>query len=141
MRLSELGDLGALLAKRGLKLAGVSFVACDRPDGYQVFYGYPLMKKAKRLRCHAKYARLQRLLEICDDPTKPRRARTRSARYAAALGEQLGLIERPVGCSWCRRRRLLERHHWDYSEPLNVTYLCGDCHPIANSMGAAAQSA
>ena len=50
------------------------------------------------------------------------------------LGEQLGLITRPKGCSWCRRRLRLERHHWDYDEPLNVIYLCIDCHAIADSM-------
>ena len=66
--------------------------------------------------------------------SSPRRIRTRSARYAAALGEQLGLITRPKCCSWCRRRQRLERHHWDYDEPLNVTFLCADCHAIADSM-------
>src|SRR3954464_3057215 len=92
------------------------------------------MKKGRRNRQHAKIARLRRHLDISMDMLKPRRIRTRSARYAAALGEQLGLISRPKCCSWCRRRRRLERHHWDYDEPLNVTYLCGDCHGIADSM-------
>lgn len=99
------------------------------------------MKKAKRNRLHAKFARLQRHLDICLDPHKPRRIRTRSARYAAALGEQLGLIERPRGCAWCRRRNRLERHHWDYDEPLNVTFLCEDCHAIADTMVASAATA
>ena len=92
------------------------------------------MKKCRRNRQHAKIARLRRHLEISLDALKPRRIRTRSARYAAALGEQLGLITRPKCCSWCRRRLRLERHHWDYNEPLNVTYLCIDCHAIADSM-------
>ena len=92
------------------------------------------MKKARRNRHHVKFACLHRHLEISQDLLKPRRIRTRSARYAAALGEQLGMISRPKGCTWCRRRLRLERHHWDYDEPLNVTYLCVDCHDIANSM-------
>ncbi len=92
------------------------------------------MKKVRRNRQHAKFARLRRHLEVAADLVRPRRIRTRSARYAAALAEQLGLIERPGCCSWCRRRRRLERHHWDYDEPLNVTFLCGDCHDIADSM-------
>jgi hypothetical protein len=99
------------------------------------------MKKVKRFRLHAKYARLERHLDLCFDLTKPRRIRTRSARYAAALGEQLGLIERPRGCAWCRRRLRLERHHWDYDEPLNVTFLCVDCHSIADTMVSHASSA
>ena len=92
------------------------------------------MKKGRRNRQHAKFARLRRHLDISLDLQRPRRIRTRSARYAAALAEQLGLIERPRGCSWCRRHRRLERHHWDYSEPLNVTFLCAECHAIANPM-------
>jgi hypothetical protein len=92
------------------------------------------MKKARRNRQHAKFARLRRHLEISLDLLKPRRLRTRSARYAAALGEQLGLLTRPRCCSWCRRRLRLERHHWNYDEPLNVTFLCVDCHAIADSM-------
>lgn len=99
------------------------------------------MKKVRRNRQHAKIARLRRHLEISADPDRPRRIRTRSARYAAALAEQLGMIERPHGCSWCRRRRSLERHHWNYDEPLNVTFLCSDCHPIADSMNYQANSA
>src|SRR4051812_5314080 len=99
------------------------------------------MKKVRRNRQHAKFARLRRHLEISQDPLRPRRIRTRSARYAAALGEQLGLLTRPKCCTWCRRRLRLERHHWDYDEPLNVTYLCEDCHAIADSMVYAAGTA
>jgi hypothetical protein len=92
------------------------------------------MKKGRRNRQHAKFARLRRHLEISGDVLRPRRIRTRSARYAAALGEQLGLIERPKCCSWCRSRMRLQRHHWNYDEPLNVTFLCVDCHAIADTM-------
>jgi hypothetical protein len=92
------------------------------------------MKKVRRNRQHAKFARLRRHLDISLDPCKPRRIRTRSARYAAALAEQLGLLARPERCAWCRRRQRLERHHWDYDEPLNVTYLCADCHAVADPM-------
>jgi hypothetical protein len=99
------------------------------------------MKKARRNRQHAKSARLQRHLDLALDLTRPRRLRTRSARYAAALAEQLGLIVRAKCCAWCRRRRRLERHHWDYMEPLNILYLCSDCHQIADAMVYEANSA
>ena len=95
------------------------------------------MKRVQQNRLHAKNARLRRQLEIAADESRPRRIRTRSARYAAALAEQLGLIDRPFCCAWCRRRRSLERHHWDYDQPLAVVYLCRDCHPIADSMNVA----
>jgi hypothetical protein len=99
------------------------------------------MKKRQRDRRRALLARLGRHIEISVDPLRPRRIRTRSARYAAALGEMLGLIMRPRFCSWCRRRRRLERHHWDYAEPLNVTFLCADCHALADVMVEGARSA
>ncbi|GAC1333711.1 MAG: hypothetical protein NVSMB14_00630 [Isosphaeraceae bacterium] len=92
------------------------------------------MKNARRLRLHSKFARLNRHLSICLNPLKPRRIRTRSARYAAALAEQLGQLVRPKVCEWCRRRQRLQRHHWDYFEPLNVTFLCADCHVIADGL-------
>jgi hypothetical protein len=87
------------------------------------------------------WTRLERHLEISLDNMKPRRIRTRAARYAAALGEQLGLLARPKVCSWCRRHGRLERHHWDYNEPLNVTFLCVECHTLADEMVLRAASA
>ncbi|HEV3122325.1 MAG TPA: hypothetical protein VGY53_10495 [Isosphaeraceae bacterium] len=82
----------------------------------------------------AKFARLKRHIEISQDPFRSRRARTRAARYAAALAEQLGLLVRPARCEWCHRRQKLQRHHWEYNEPLNVTFLCADCHAVADPM-------
>jgi len=116
-------------------------IRLDSPRVATRFHGSQLMKKVKRFRLHAKSARLERHLEISFDLTKPRRIRTRSARYAAALGEQLGLIERPHACVWCRRRQRLQRHHWDYDDPLRVTFLCEDCHAIADTMVSQATSA
>lgn len=80
------------------------------------------------------FARLRRQLDRAADPGKPRRVRTRAARYAAARAERLGLLTRPVRCAWCRRRVKLQRHHWSYEEPLFVTYLCAECHSIADAM-------
>jgi hypothetical protein len=99
------------------------------------------MRKRRRNQHRSLWTRLQRHLEISLDSLKPRRIRTRSARYAAALGERLGLIDRPRACSWCRRHARLQRHHWDYSEPLNVTFLCVECHDIADAMVLQAVSA
>jgi hypothetical protein len=92
------------------------------------------MRKGRRDRRRALLTRLERHLEISLDSMKPRRIRTRAARYAAALAERLGMLVRPKLCSWCRRHRRLERHHWDYSEPLNVTFLCFECHDLADEM-------
>jgi hypothetical protein len=99
------------------------------------------MKKARRNHQFAKFARLRRQLEISQNPSKPRRIRTRSARYAASLAEQLGLLTRPRRCTWCRCRQRLERHHWSYEEPLNVTFLCAECHELADRMAWGQESA
>ena len=99
------------------------------------------MKRSRRNHAKSKFARLRRHLQISLDQLRPRRMRTRSARYAAALAGQLGLIARPKSCAWCRRRLKLERHRWDYGEPLNVTFLCADCHPIADTMASKAGTA
>lgn len=80
--------------------------------------------------------RLARQLAIAADADRPRRVRTKAARYAAALAEQCGIIPRPRLCAWCRRPRRLERHHWDYDAPLVVTHLCGDCHAVADAITA-----
>jgi hypothetical protein len=87
------------------------------------------------------FIRLRRHLDLCFQTDKPRRIRTRSARYAAALAEQLGLLVRPRLCTWCQRRSRLQRHHWSYDEPLNVTFLCCDCHEVADHMVRASCSA
>jgi hypothetical protein len=99
------------------------------------------MKKRKQDHRRALIERLTRHVEISLDYLRPRRIRTRSARYAAALGEMLGLITRPRCCAWCRGRRRLQRHHWNYLEPLNVTFLCPDCHALADLMVSGAQTA
>jgi hypothetical protein len=80
------------------------------------------------------FARLRRRLAHAADPGLTRRARTRAARHAAALAERLGLLERPARCAWCWRRVRLTRHHWDYDEPLLITYLCAECHTLADVM-------
>ena len=90
------------------------------------------MKRVRRFRQHAKLARLHRQIEVARDPTRPRRIRTRASRYAASLAEALGLLQRPERCEWCRRRQRLERHHWDHHQPLEVIYLCRDCHQLAD---------
>ena len=40
-----------------------------------------------------------------------------------------------------RLRARLERHHWNYDEPLNVTFLCVDCHSLADAMAWGAETA
>ena len=39
-----------------------------------------------------------------------------------------GKITRPDLCSICGRKTKLQAHHTDYSQPLNVIWLCPSCH-------------
>ena len=39
-----------------------------------------------------------------------------------------GTLEKPKVCSSCQLEKNLEGHHKDYSKPLNVTWLCRQCH-------------
>lgn len=88
------------------------------------------MSQARRRAIERRY---QRHAEIAAASTSKGR-RHRSARIATSAAEWLGLLTRPNACEWCRtRRHRLQRHHWDYASPLLVSYLCPDCHRIADS--------
>lgn len=39
-----------------------------------------------------------------------------------------GLIHKPTHCEHCHVEAPLEGHHPNYDQPLNVTWLCRDCH-------------
>jgi hypothetical protein len=49
------------------------------------------------------------------------------ARQMANVAKRLGMIpERP--CEKCGATELVEMHHHDYAKPLDVIWLCRDCH-------------
>jgi hypothetical protein len=58
----------------------------------------------------------------------PRDARARAARRAVASAVKSGRLIRPRACVECDRRRRVEGHHDDYSQPLEVRWLCHSCH-------------
>jgi hypothetical protein len=45
-------------------------------------------------------------------------------RYAIQRKELI----KPMECSKCNRKVRLFGHHFDYSKPLEVVWLCGSCH-------------
>jgi hypothetical protein len=68
-----------------------------------------------------------------------KRWRQKSAkRYAAqqAVKKALanGSLVRWPGCAACPRKRGLEAHHYDYDQPLCVTWLCMKCHKAAHAI-------
>lgn len=44
-----------------------------------------------------------------------------------------GKLSPPAGCQRCGARKRLEKHHDDYSKPLDVAWLCKPCHFIADA--------
>jgi hypothetical protein len=51
------------------------------------------------------------------------------AHQRAARAETKGIIVSPGACEWCGLNiAKLEKHHEDYSKPLQVTWLCRACH-------------
>lgn len=41
-----------------------------------------------------------------------------------------GDLVRPSACSSCRRERRVQGHHADYDKPLEVIWLCSECHSV-----------
>ncbi len=40
-----------------------------------------------------------------------------------------GKLVKPKACQWCGvENKRLEKHHEDYSKPLEVLWLCAACH-------------
>ena len=39
-----------------------------------------------------------------------------------------GKIIKPQKCEVCDKKKLLQGHHEDYTEPLQVIWLCSGCH-------------
>lgn len=59
---------------------------------------------------------------------RPRSQKT-IARLAVTEAVRIGVLSRPKTCSRCPNDRWqIQAHHDDYSKPLDVTWLCPDCH-------------
>lgn len=62
---------------------------------------------------------------------RPKAVTTRAknrARLRAYRAVQAGKIQRRVMCQGCRRKKKLTMHHKDYDKPLEVIWLCWECH-------------
>lgn len=51
-----------------------------------------------------------------------------SARASLLRAVRSGRIERPKSCPRCGKECTVEGHHTDYSKPLDVMWLCRQCH-------------
>lgn len=46
---------------------------------------------------------------------------------------RIGLLERRATCEQCGATGRIQAHHYDYSRPLEVEWLCQRCHKLADS--------
>lgn len=58
----------------------------------------------------------------------PDRAKKENARHALRYAIKSGTIVRPSRCSRCPSATRLQAHHHDYNRPLDVIWLCENCH-------------
>jgi hypothetical protein len=54
----------------------------------------------------------------------------RRAHFIVARAIRSGRLQRPPGCSRCGGNCTPHAHHEDYYRPLEVEWLCGDCHGL-----------
>jgi len=65
----------------------------------------------------------------------PKRKRYRKAIRETRVAIDRGDIIKPKLCELCGKERRLGSHHEDYSKPLQVVWLCSDCHGKRHSAG------
>jgi len=60
------------------------------------------------------------------------RLRPHNERYWARImvhaALKMGTLKKPKTCSICFKEKKLTAHHKDYEKPLNVQWLCYECH-------------
>lgn len=52
----------------------------------------------------------------------------RAAHIAVGNAVRDGKLVKPKSCPKCGRETLIIGHHSDYSQPLDVEWMCGKCH-------------
>ena len=51
-----------------------------------------------------------------------------AARYLLRLAVKNGTVVKPTVCSVCSSKKSIQGHHHDYTKPLDVEWLCSNCH-------------
>ena len=95
----------------------------------------PKWMASERERCRIKQARY-RMLGTAAPATKESREKwevknghKRKAEQMASNAQKRGLLKKPDDCQNCGASGVeLEKHHPDYSKPLEVQWLCTKCH-------------
>lgn len=125
----------------------MSHIGCIHPLARQVFVRtVPHWSGADvdEYRCACGF--LSRRLILNRFTVKEADARAALPRFRAAaqrmcrLAVKGGLLERADRCQRCERKTQTQGHHYDYSRPLEVEWLCALCHATADGERRALES-
>lgn len=61
-------------------------------------------------------------------PLTPEQTIKGNCRSYAGVYLRRGKIQKPDECSCCKDAPVEQMHHEDYGKPLEITWLCRDCH-------------
>ena len=86
-------------------------------------------------KCRANYGKTYRQTEMCRKVQTKAHIKERAkfpgkikARQKLKNAIRAGKITRPDTCESCKEKKFVEGHHEDYSKPLEVDWLCIECH-------------
>jgi hypothetical protein len=116
---------------------------CEREKALVYYYAHPLDERQKEKRkayqrrwrtININYARTEETKEQAEHRRSLSRRwgethrKERNVQAAVHRAVKKGLLKKPCRCSFCGREAQLYGHHIDYDEPLNVVWLCRQCH-------------
>jgi hypothetical protein len=83
---------------------------------------------ARRKKLREEHPELERAQKAAYNARYPER---RKAQNAANYAQEIGRIVKPANCQGCGlETERLDKHHFDYDKPLQVTWLCDSCHGL-----------
>lgn len=116
---------------------------CGKEKPITEFYKHPMMGDGHLNKCkecvkadRANHERnnpeavLNSRLKQCE-----RKPTQKNAYHAVEFALKAGAMQKPHECSICGKpdtESRMEAHHYDYSKPLNVIWLCTSCHGVAD---------
>lgn len=117
-------------------------MSCVHPTDRQTFVrseAHPVMGRTYFYRCACGHVSRRLVVNESTVQDTDRRAALHGFRRRAAsmlqMGLRAGLIKRPDACEGCGDTdQKPQAHHYDYSRPLEVEWLCGTCHRDADEV-------
>lgn len=97
----------------------IDCLGCDAINRSQRISHYHEVKKTER---YKELAKKRAKKKIENNPEKYK------ARYLVRNAIVAGKLKKPTRCSVCKKQGRIHGHHPDYSKPLEVVWLCDQCH-------------